>query len=134
MHDREENSQAGLSYAPPYDKSQEFDPDKAEVITTPETVKPEDFEYFRERMEKQGSLLRVLVVTVLIIAVGTNMLLTLRSQRMVVQNINQARADQVDLDERLVGELEALNQRVRSLEATIAAMPGPPPVEPAATE
>ncbi len=132
MHDHEENSQAGLSYAPPYDQSKEFDPAKAEVITTPEVVKPEDFEYFRQRMEKQGSLLRALVVTVLIIAVGTNMLLTLRSQHVVVQNINQARHDQAQLDERLVTEVESLQATLMGLEAKLAAQErAPPPAEPA---
>jgi uncharacterized protein HemX len=133
MHDHEENSQAGLSYAPPYDKTKEFDPTSAEVITTPEAIKPEDFEFFRKRIEKQAAMGRMLLIVVLLLAVGANLLMTLRTQDLVIDNVNQARHDQAQLDERLLTKVTAIETQVgalaQQLEALSQAEPEPAPVE-----
>lgn len=126
--DREQNSQAGLSYAPPYDRTREFDPNKAEVISTPETVRPEDFAFFRSRMEKQATMGRIVLIVVLLLAVGANLILTLKAQDVVVDNISQARHDQAVLDERLLAKFGALETRIATLEQMLDEMKAAHPV------
>jgi hypothetical protein len=127
MSDEQNQNGAGLSYAPAYDKSKEFDPSQAEVIPTKETIKREDFDFFRARMERQAAMGRVLLIVVLLIAVGGNIWLTLRTQDIVIDNVNQARHDQAQLDESLVVEVKALEVQVgalsRQLEAVLQAHP-----------
>lgn len=131
----EQNSGAGLSYAPAYDKSKEFDPDQAEVIPTKQVMKREDFDFFRRRMEKQASMGRLLLIVVLLIAVGANIMLTLNTQEIVIDNVNQARSDQAALDEGLVVQVKALEQQVtalsQQLEAAMAAHTSKAEAEPA---
>ncbi len=120
MSDHESPSSAGLSYAPAYDKSKEFDPASAEVIPTKEIVRREDFDFFRKRMEKQAAMGRMLLIVVLLCAVGANIWLTLRTQDIVIDNVNQARHDQTVLDERLLQQVNALQTQVETLEAELS--------------
>jgi hypothetical protein len=118
----EENNGAGLSYAPPYDQTKEFDPKQAEVITSPEAVRREDFDFFRKRIEKQASMGRMLLIVVLLLAVGANLLLTLRTQEIVIDNVNQARHDQSVLDERLLAKVNAMDAQLGLLGQQIEAL------------
>ncbi len=113
--DTESNSSAGLSYAPPYDRSKEFDPKQAEVIASPEAVRREDFDFFRKRLEKQATLGRIVLIVLLLLAVGANLILTLQAQNVVIENINQARHDQAVLDERLAAKVSAVGAQVAAL-------------------
>jgi len=136
MSDHESPSSAGLSYAPAYDKSKEFDPKEAEVIPSKEIMRREDFDYFRKRMEKQAAMGRMLLIVVLLIAVGANIWLTLKTQDIVIENVNQARHDQADLDEQVVLQVSALAAKIEALEAQLAAIGDAHPVkdQPAAAE
>jgi hypothetical protein len=111
----EQNSGAGLSYAPQYDKSKEFDPNQAEVIPTKEVMKREDFDFFRRRMERQASVGRLILIVAVLIAVGGNIWLTLGTQDIVIENVNQARHDQALLDERLVVQVSSLEAKIEAL-------------------
>lgn len=127
MSEEQNEHDAGLSYAPAYDQSREFDPAQAEVIPSKETLKREDFDFFRKRMEQQANMGRLLLIVVLLIAVGANIWLTLHTRNMVMDNVNQARHDQALLDEQLLVQLEALGNKVDALEhrlsSTIEAHP-----------
>lgn len=130
----EQNGGAGLSYAPPYDKSKEFDPKKAEVITSPEAIRREDFDFFRKRIEQQAAMGRMLLIVVLLLAVGANILLTLRTQDIVIDNVNQARDDQAKLVEHLVIEVKTMDARLAAMAQQLEAMqvaeaPAPLPAE-----
>ena len=134
MSDEESTSAAGLSFAPAYDKSREFDPSRAEVIPTKETVHREDFDFFRKRMEKQAAVGRMVLVVVLLIAVGANILLTLRTQEIVIHNVDQARQDQAQLDEGMFVKVTVLEEQIAALstqlDTILQAHPfGPPDAE-----
>ncbi len=136
MSDEQNQNGAGLSYAPAYDQSKEFDPAKAEVIASKEAVRREDFDFFRRRMEQQASMGRVLLIAVLLVAVGVNIWLTLRTQDIVIDNVNQARNDQALLDEHLLIQVQAMGAKVDALELRLASTIDAHPVdeEPAPAE
>lgn len=121
---------AGLTYAPAYDSSREFDPKEAEVIRSPEPVRREDFEFFRGRFERQATLGRVVLFVALILAVGINILLTMQVQERVIDNVDQARDDQAQLQERTLQRVTALEEEVRALRAQLLAPPEAPAAPP----
>ncbi len=123
MSDKPGNSEAGagLTYAPPYNKSSEFDPNKAEVINAPpEALGREDFDFFRRRMEKQATMGRILLILLILGGLSANLWATLTSQNAVIDNIDQARHDQAALDEHMANQVSVLSDQIAVLQRELA--------------
>jgi len=110
---------AGLSYAPPYDPSKEMDPTSAPVIETPKQVRREDFDFFRKRIALQAFYGRLLIFTLLFVAMLVNIVLTLQSKDDIILNINETRAHASTFEDGVQRELLHLHKKVDELEAEV---------------
>ena len=131
-------SSAGLTYAPPYDPSQEMDPNDAPVLKTKTPMRREDFEYFRRQMERKAMFGRAALLLVVFTLLLANIWLTRRSTSDIIMNINEDRLHQSDIDDQLQQHLTLIKQRLDVLEAQSQRLllatgaEEPAPVEPAA--
>ena len=124
------NSSAGLTFAPPYDPTQELDPDTAEVVRQEPDLS--ELRYFKEAEQKRTLRARVGLLALIFTMLAGNMWLTWASQSAIQANVDQTRLDQVALTESVesqVGALRAQNEALRveitALRAEVAALSAP---------
>ncbi len=115
------NRPAGLSYAPPYDPSQELDPSKVKAVN-PSGFDVQTLEYFRDLQEKRVGARRGMLVILGFMLLGINIWLTQRNYEAVVINVDQARLAQAEMDERSGVRFSVLNARIDELEKEVVAL------------
>ena len=124
---------AGLSYAPPYDPSQELDPSSVKPVVVP-AADLSKLEFFQEQAARRTLVARVLLLGVIFGMLALNVWATWRNHETLLINIDQARLEQAQVLEttqadlaRVEAQLERLTAQVDALRAS-AAGETPPPV------
>ena len=107
---------AGLSFAPPYDASQEIDPAKAPVVETAAPMRREDFEYFRQRMEKKAMLGRVVLFASVLLLLLFNLWLTQRGTEDVVHNVDESRLHQSEFEDSVNAQLNQIESALSTIQ------------------
>lgn len=106
----------GLTYAPPYDPSQEIDPRAAPVVESKDVLSKGDFEYFRQQMERTSMYGRIGVVLVVFVLLLANIWLTRQSTTDIVWNIDQARLHQSEFEDGVQRQLIAMERKLGEIE------------------
>ena len=112
---------AGLSYAPPYDKTSELDPKSVHpvLISSGDLSK---LEYFQQLHARHTLWARAVLLVVIFGMLAVNMWLTQRNYTAVVVNMDQARMAQSDIDEANARRLADLSTELQALRADMAAL------------
>ena len=109
-----------MSFAPPYDPSQELDPSKAPVVNTPEPLRREDFEYFRQQIERNARYARLALMVAVVALLLGNIWLTRQSTADIIQNIDLDRGHQSNFEDGVDSRLAKIEQRLAAMEARLA--------------
>lgn len=105
---------AGMSYAPAYDPSQEFDPQAAPVVVPgPEIAR---MEYFQQQEVRRTTMARVALLVVIFGMLAANMWQTQRLHDNLVFNIDQTRLAQAQLDDDAAVRIAELEAQITELD------------------
>ena len=126
--DDSEAGSAGLTYAPPYDPSNELDPKRVRAIQGG-SFDLSRLEYFQQQAARRTLFARLLLLLVIFGMLFVNMWLTQRNYEHMLINLDETRSAQSGLEEvtwvhlrELKSDNKELLQRVGNLEAKLEAM------------
>ncbi len=120
---RKYEGQAGMSFAPPYDPSQELDPSKAPVVSTPEPLRREDFVYFRQQIERNARYARLALMVAVVALLLANIWLTRQSTSNIIQNIDLDRDHQSSFEDGVDSRLNKIEQRLTAIDSRLSHWP-----------
>ena len=113
-------SSAGLTFAPPYDPSQELDPQTVQAVRENPDIR--ELRYFKEHEARRTTRSRVALLALIFTMLAGNMYMTWASQAAVQSNLDQTRLDQVALTEAVESRVGALTAQNKAMRAEIAAL------------
>jgi len=112
---------AGLSYAPPYDQSQELDPKTVKPVLIP-SGDLSKLEYFQHLHARHTLWARAVLLAIIFGMLAINMWQTQRNYTAVIINMDQARMAQADIDEANANRLAEISGELAKLRADVATL------------
>jgi len=113
------DQQAGMTFAPAYDKSTELDPSAVEAVNVV-SANLEKMEYFQAQQAQKTLIARAVLVLLIFGMLSANMWLTNRNYEHMLINLDQARSAQAKLEETTWRHLKDLDARLAAIESAVA--------------